>query len=389
MKILVINAGSSSLRYGLIEMPKKQTILRGHVDAIGLKRCRLVLEIDGEIKEQKKIVNDHVEAVVLALDSLKKNKLIKTFNEIKVVGHRVVHGGEFYKEPVEIDSTVIKNIKRLSELAPLHNPPNLAGILTCKKILPHTEQFAVFDTAFHQTIPREAFMYGIPYEFYVKYHIRKYGFHGISHKYLSYQAGKLLGKRNAKMITCHLGNGSSITAIKDGKSVDTTMGFTPMDGLMMGTRSGDLDPDIPLYLIKKKHYTATDIETILNRKSGLLGISKETSDIRELKELSDKGDDKAGLALDMLAYKIALYIGSYHAILGGAECIVFSGGIGENAWFVRENVFNHLKGLDLKYDKTKNKNNEIIISTDDSKIKLYVIPTDEELEIAKEVYTLI
>jgi len=389
MNILVINSGSSSLKYRLIEMPKQRTLIKGHIDSIGQDRCVFKFNINGKKHERKILVKDHLEAVMIALKSLKKERVIKSYNEIAAVGHRVVHGGEYYKEPTIIDDKVIENIKKLSELAPLHNPPNLSGILACQKILPHTKQVAVFDTAFHQTIPDYAFMYGIPYEFYSKYGIRKYGFHGTSHKYLSQQAAKILGREQNKTITCHLGNGSSITAIKNGKSIDTTMGFTPLDGLMMGTRPGMMDPEIPIFLMKKKHYTLEQIEEILNNHSGILGITNSTKDMRDIWVMVKKGDEKAELVLEMLAYKISFYIGGYTMSLNGLDCVVFSGGIGENAWYVRERVLKKLTYLGIKFDKEYNKKNEVIISTDDSKVKVLVIPTNEELEIAKEVQQLI
>ncbi len=389
MKILVLNSGSSSLKYRLIEMPAQKTLMKGHVDAIGQEKCTIKFQVGSKKTELKKPIKDHLEAVLYALDSLKKEKIITSYNEISAIGHRVVHGGEFYKQAVLVDDTVIKNIKSLSELAPLHNPPNLAGIMACKKALPHTIQVAVFDTAFHQTIPKHAFIYGIPMEFYKSYGIRKYGFHGISHKYLSEQAAKIIGKKQPATITCHLGNGSSITAIKNGKSVDTTMGFTPLDGLMMGTRPGMMDPEIPLYLLKKGHYTIDELEEILNKKSGILGITKNTCDVRDVWERYNKGDSKAKLVIDMLSYKILFYIGGYMSILGKLDSLVFSGGIGENAWYIRERVLDSLTQYGLKYDKEKNKKNEVIISTPDSKIQVLIIPTNEELEIAKESMSIL
>lgn len=354
-----------------------------------MDRCELSIETSNSKKAKRIHIKDHIEAVVKAIESLKTNGTIRSYNEIYAIGHRVVHGGEYYKHAVKIDRLVIDNIKKLSELAPLHNPHNLAGILACKKILPHTIQVAVFDTAFHQTIPKYAFLYGAPYEFYQKYGIRKYGFHGISHQYASEQASKLMGKKNFEMISCHLGNGSSITAIKDGKSIDTTMGFTPMDGLLMGTRSGGMDPNIPLYLLKNKYYSLEELEYILNNKSGLLGISREASDVRDLRKMILKGDKNAKLALEMLSYKISFYIGAYSTILGALDCLVFTGGIGENAYYIREKVLDSLKLLGVKYDKKKNEGNEVIISTEESKVKVFIIPANEELAIANEVYRLL
>lgn len=365
--------------------------MSGHVDAIGKDWCKIKLWYNGNFEEEKADIPDHLEAVVRALESLKKKQVIESYTEIKAVGHRVVHGGEKYRQPTIIDEKVIEKIKELSELAPLHNPPNLEGILACRKILPHTPQIAVFDTAFHQTIPKHAFLYGIPYEFYVKYKIRKYGFHGISHKYISKQAAKLLHKKEEKceMISCHLGNGSSITAIRDGKSVDTTMGFTPLDGILMGTRSGGMDPNIPLYLLKKKHYTVHEMEQVLNNRSGLIGITGK-SDLREVRKMQLEGNEKAKLALKMLAYRISFYIGAYSTIIRDKlDCIVFTGGIGENAWYVREDILDSLRSIGIRYDKEKNKNNEIEVSTPESSAKVFIIPTNEEVEIAGEAYSII
>jgi len=275
-------------------------------------------------------------------------------------------------------------------LAPLHNPPNLAGILACRKMLPKTPQVAVFDTAFHQTMPPEAYLYGLPYNLYEKYKIRKYGFHGTSHKYVSEQAIKLLGKRESRIITCHLGNGASLTAIKNGKSIDTTMGFTPMDGLVMGTRVGEMDSDIPLYLIKDKGFKLNEVEDILNKKSGLLGISGLTQDVRDLRKASLKGNKRAKLALSLFAFRIAFFIGGYIALLGGLDALVFSAGIGEHAWHVRRDICRYLSSFGVELDEKLNKKNvAVIVSKPSSKVKVYVIPTNEELQIARETQELI
>lgn len=390
MKILVLNSGSSSLKYKLFDMNTEQALISGHVDGIGLDRCLVKIKVGDNEEEKKELVKDHVDAVMLAFKSLKQKKIIKNYNEIDALGHRVVHGGEKYSKPTLIDEKVIKEIERLFDLAPLHNPPNLAGILACRKMLPKTPQVAVFDTAFHQTMPPEAYLYGLPYNLYEKYKIRKYGFHGTSHKYVSEQAIKLLGKRESRIITCHLGNGASLTAIKNGKSIDTTMGFTPMDGLVMGTRVGEMDSDIPLYLIKDKGFKLSEVEDILNKKSGLLGISGLTQDVRDLRKASLKGNKRAKLALSLFAFRIAFFIGGYIALLGGLDALVFSAGIGEHAWHVRRDICRYLSSFGVELDEKLNKKNvAVIVSKPSSKVKVYVIPTNEELQIARETQELI
>jgi len=384
MKILVLNSGSSSLKYKLFSMHNEKPLLSGHVDGIGLDRCSAKIITSDKAEERKAPVKDHVDAVMLALKSLREKKVIRDYTEINAVGHRVVHGGEHYSEPVLIDDKVIRTIRELFDLAPLHNPHNLAGILACKKMLPRTPQVAVFDTAFHQTLLPEAYLYALPYELYEKHRIRRYGFHGTSHKYVSEQATKLLGKKESKIITCHLGNGASITAVKNNKSVDTSMGFTPLEGLIMGTRTGSIDPAIPLYLARHKSYKINDLDDLFNKKSGLLGISGLTRDVRDLHRASLKGDRRARLALRMFARRAAFYIGGYIALLGGLDALVFTAGIGEGAWFIRRDICRYLEPLGIIIDDKLNKKNQIIISKPNSKIKVYVIPTDEELQIARE-----
>jgi len=389
MKILVLNSGSSSLKYKLFDMDSEKPLIAGHVDGIGLDRCVVKVTVERETDEQKTRVKDHVDAVMIALKSLKQKNILKDFNEINAIGHRVVHGGEHYSEPTKIDKKVIDTIKDLFELAPLHNPPNLAGILACRKMLPKIPQVAVFDTAFHQSLPEEAYLYGLPYELYRKKKIRKYGFHGTSHKYVAHRAMQILGKKNSKIITCHLGNGASIAAVLNGKSIDTTMGFTPLEGLIMGTRTGSMDPAIPLFLINNKIFKAAELENFFNKKSGLIGISELTSDVRDLRKASLKGNKKAKLALNMFAYRIAFYIGGYTALLGGLDALVFTAGIGEGAWFIRRDVCQYLEGLGIKINKKLNKKNELIISKPTSKTKVYVIRTNEELQIARETLELV
>jgi len=401
MKILVLNSGSSSLKYKFIDMLDERVIFSGHVDGIDLQRCLVKFDFKekkgnktiNRHEEQHQTVHDHVDAVLLALKSLRSHNIINDYSEINAVGHRVVHGGEHHSKPTLIDDHVVKGIRELCELAPLHNPDNLAGIMACRKMLPKTPQVAVFDTAFHQTMAPENFLYGLPLEFYKKYKIRKYGFHGPSHKYVSEQAAKLLGvkrksgaakENDVRIITCHLGNGASITAIKGGKSVVTSMGFTPLEGLVMGTRSGSIDPAVPLYLCQYKGYSARGIDSILNKKSGLFGLSGATPDVRDLYKMAVRGHKRAKLALDIFVNRVAFYIGGYAALLNGVDAIIFTGGIGEHAWFLRKPICSYLSHLGIRIDDKANKRSDIIISSALSKIKVFVIPTNEELEIARE-----
>lgn len=378
MKILVLNSGSSSLKYKLFD--GDNAISKGHVDGIGLDTCKFISVVNGKEIEQEIKVKDHVYAVQAAIDSI---RTMCPIEEIKAIGHRVVHGGEKYKNAVKINEDVIKTIDVLSELAPLHNPPNLQGIKACQRILPHIPQVAVFDTAFHQTIPKQAFLYGVPMKWYKKYGVRKYGFHGTSHKYVMEQAKKVLKKRRVNLITCHLGNGASIAAIKNNKSVDTTMGFTPLQGLIMGTRSGDIDPAIIAFIAQKEKIEADDVVHILNKESGLLGVDGY-SDVRTIHEKAVKGDKKCQLGLMMYAYRIVEYVGAYFAVLGKVDAIVFTAGVGVGAYYLRDMIAKQLTGLGVKIDIFDNKQSKTIVSTPDSKVKMLVIPTNEELMIAKE-----
>ncbi|MBU1198477.1 MAG: acetate kinase [Nanoarchaeota archaeon] len=384
MKILVLNSGSSSLKYKLFDMNSEKELISGHVDGIGLDRCVIKIKYAKGVDEEKVLVKDHVDAVMLALKSLKDKKIIRDYSEINAIGHRVVHGGENYSDPVIIDSKVIHTIKELFDLAPLHNPPNLAGILACRKMLPKISQVAVFDTAFHQSLPKEAYLYGLPYELYEKFKIRKYGFHGTSHKYVAKQAINLLGIKNSRIITCHLGNGCSLAAVLNGKSIETSMGLTPLEGLIMGTRAGSLDPAIPVFLIKDKGFKPDEVDKLMNKNSGLLGISGLTSDLRDLHKANLKGNKKADLALQMFAHRTAFYIGGYMAILGGLDALVFTAGIGEGAWHMRRRICNYLESLGIELDLKLNRKGGVLISKPDSKVKVYVIPTNEELQIARE-----
>jgi len=393
MKILVLNSGSSSLKYKLFDMHEEKPLLSGEIDGIGLDRCVFRIEYyeDGKEKkdQEKLLVNDHVDAVMLALKSLKQKKVIKEYSEITGTGHRVVHGGEHYSKPILIDRKVINTIRDMYDMAPLHNPHNLAGILACRKMLSQTPQVAVFDTAFHQTLAPQAYLYALPYELYKKHKIRRYGFHGTSHKYVSEQAIKLLGKKESRIITCHLGNGASLAAVKNNESVDTSMGFTPLEGLIMGTRTGSIDPAIPIYLIRDKGMKPGQVDNLLNKESGLMGVSGITRDVRDLHKAALKGNKRAELALQMFARRAAFYIGGYIALLGGLDALVFTAGIGEGAWFVRRDICKYFEHLGIKIDVEANKKDNTIISKPSSKIKVFVIPTNEELQIARETKDLV
>jgi len=378
MNILVLNAGSSSLKFKLIKMPQEIEIVKGEVSSIGEKNS--LLKINGAIIKKQYL--KHKEAIKKVLNLLSNY-------QIDAIGHRVVHGGEKFNSATKISPSIIKIIDEFKKLAPLHNPINLQGIKACQKLKPGIKQYAVFDTAFHQTIPKKAFLYAIPLKFYKEYKIRKYGFHGTSHKYVMLKASKLLKRTKPNLITIHLGNGSSITAIKKGLSIDTSMGFTPLEGLMMGTRSGNLDPGIIPFLEKETHYTTEEVESILNKKSGLLGIDG-CSDMKIIHEKAMKGKCKTcELAIEMLVYDIVKYIGSYLLITSPLDAIVFTGGMGEHAYYIRKKVIDYLKPLGIKVNQTANKRNKELISTSDSSVKIFMIKTDEELMIAKEIYDLI
>jgi acetate kinase len=375
MNVLVINSGSSSIKFQLINMQDESILTKGMVDGIGLETCKV--KINGT--EAPCAVKNHEEGIQKILPEISKFK-------IDAVGHRVVHGGEKYKESTIITPDVEKTIEELSILAPLHNPPNLEGIRACKKLLPNIAQVAVFDTAFHSTIPEEAFLYGIPYEYYEKYKIRKYGFHGTSHRYIMLQTKKILGKKSINIISCHLGNGSSVTAIQKNKSIDCSLGFTPTGGIIMGTRSGSIDPSIASFIEKKEGLSPDQVDVLLNKKSGFVGITG-SSDMRTIHENAKKGDKRCKLLIKMLAYDIAFFVGAYKEIVGNIDAITFTGGIGENAYYVRELALKPL--LDVKLDPKKNKKNEQLISAKNSKVKVFVIPTNEELMIARDTLGLV
>lgn len=400
MKILIINAGSSSLKYQLIDMDNENVLAKGNAERIGIKDSLLTHEVMGKEKFKiSKNFNDHTEAikeVIKTLISADKG-VITDMSEIGAVGHRVVHGGERFKESVLIDDEVMDAIRANIDLAPLHNPANIMGIEACMKIMPGVRMSAVFDTAFHQTMPREAFLYAIPYESYLKHGIRRYGFHGTSHKYVSLRAAQILNRpiEELKIVTCHLGNGSSIAAVKHGKSIDTSMGFTPLDGLPMGTRSGSIDPAIVSYLMEKEDLTIDETSEYLNKQSGVLGISGVSSDFRDLADAAADNVERAKLALEVFNYQVKKYIGEYAAAMGGIDCVVFTAGIGENTPAIREESCQGLEFLGIKVDPVKNNSKEIqtskegIVSTDDTPVKVLVVPTNEELMIARETINLL
>lgn len=396
MKILVINAGSSSLKARLYEAKKElKEIAQSHIDGIGEAKCRFTYKsADKNVGQNEKIPN-HAVGVKFILDLLLKFKAITDLKEINAVGHRVVHGGEKYQKSVKIDSNVIKQIEKFSNLAPLHNPINLAAIKACQKLLPKAKQVAVFDTAFHQTMPEKAYLYGLPYKLYQKDQIRRYGFHGTNHKYVIERTHKLLKIKKSKIVSCHLGNGSSITAAIDGKSIDTSMGFTPLEGIMMGTRSGTIDPAITFHLQNNLKMKPKDVDHLLNHESGLLGISEISSDMRDIYEKSQKGDEKARLAIEMLAYQIAKYCGAYSAAMQGLDAIIFTGGLGEKAFYVREKVLSYLEFLGFTIDKTKNASVKKSgfdfeeISPKRSRKKVFVIEANEAVQIGKETLSVL
>ncbi|WP_062552369.1 acetate kinase [Peptoniphilus phoceensis] len=396
MKILVINCGSSSLKYQLIDMETEDVMAKGLVERIGIEGSRIKHETIG--KEKKTIetpMQDHKRALELVMESLTNEEYgaIKSLDEIDAVGHRVVHGGEDFAKSVIIDDKVLKGIEDNVEIAPLHNPPNIMGIKACQRLLPDVKQVAVFDTAFHQTMPEESYIYALPYEYYEKYKIRRFGFHGTSHKYITNKAAEMLGKdvNEVNLITCHLGNGSSICAVENGKSIDTSMGFTPLEGLAMGTRCGDLDPAILPFIMDKENLSTEEINTLINKKSGVLGISGVSSDFRDIEEARDKGNKRAKLALDIFEKRVRGYIGSYMTELDHVDAIVFTAGVGENSIEMRESIVAGLKSLGIKLDPERNnvRGEDKLISSDDSAIKVFVIPTNEELMIARDTKELV
>lgn len=395
MKIFVVNCGSSSIKYQLIDMKDESVIAKGLVERIGIEGSVLTHTPAGKDKVRlESTIPDHVDGIKKVLAALvdPNHGVIKSMDEIDAVGHRVVHGGEIFNESVVITDEVLKQIEDLSDMAPLHQPANVSGIRACQKLMPNTPQVAVFDTAFHQTMPPVAYMFGVKYEEYKDYGIRKYGFHGTSHKYVSGVAAQLLGKdiKDTKIITCHLGNGSSITAVDGGKSVDTSMGFTPLDGVLMGTRTGSIDPAVVPVLMQKKGLDAAGVDKYMNKECGVLGVSGVSSDFRDLEDAAAKGNERAQLALDMFCYQVKRYVGAYAAAMGGVDAIVFTAGVGENDIHTRQQVCAGLEFLGVKLDADRNnvRGKVTEISAADSKVKVFLIPTNEELAIAQDTLRL-
>ncbi len=396
MKVLVLNSGSSSIKYQLFNMEEESVLARGIVERIGIEDSFLEQEnIEGEEILWQEDVPDHSRGISLVIDALQDEEkgVLKDMDEINALGHRVVHGGEKFADSVLITSEVVKKIEEVSDLAPLHNPPNLAGIKECQKLMPDKPQVGVFDTAFHQTMPEEAYIYALPYEYYQKYGVRRYGFHGTSHKFVSQRAAELMGKNleELKIITCHLGNGASVAAVDRGRSVDTSMGLTPLEGLVMGTRCGDIDPAIVPFLQKKEGLKPEEVDSIMNKESGLLGISGISNDSRDVSEAAQQGNKRARLAEKVFNYRVKKYIGAYAAALGGADAIVFTAGIGENDGAIRAAILKNLEFLGFKLDESKNntRGQEIEISTPESRVKVFVIPTNEELVIARDTAKIV
>ena len=397
MNILVINCGSSSLKFQLIDAVTEKLIAKGLCERIGIEGSQLVYQPAGQDKIKTVTpMEDHTQAIKLVLEALtdKENGVVKDLSEIGAVGHRIVHGGEKFAASTLINEEVIAAITECNELAPLHNPANLIGIAACEELMPDTPMVAVFDTAFHQTMPQEAYLYGIPYEYYEKYRIRRYGFHGTSHSYVSKKAAEVLGQQyeDLKLIVCHLGNGASVSAVQNGKCIDTSMGLTPLEGLIMGTRSGDIDPAIIEFLAHKEEKSIDEIMTILNKRSGVLGLSDNfSSDFRDLEDAYLEGQEVSVRTMEAFAYRVAKYIGAYVAAMNGVDGICFTAGLGENSPLVRDLICKRLGYLGITLDEEQNgkRGEDLVITTPDSKTKVLVIPTNEELAIARETYAIV
>ncbi|MBF8436779.1 acetate kinase [Halanaerobiaceae bacterium Z-7014] len=390
MKILVLNSGSSSIKYQLFNMENENVLAKGIVERIGIDDSFLEHEVNGDEIVIKEDIPNHSKGISLVIDALLDDNhgVLASMDEINAVGHRVVHGGEKFADSVKITDEVVEQMEDVSDLAPLHNPPNIAGIKVCQELMPEKPQVGVFDTAFHQSMPAEAYTYALPYEYYEKYGVRRYGFHGTSHRFVAKRAAKLIDKdfNDSKIITCHLGNGASVAAVKNGKSIDTSMGLTPLEGLVMGTRCGDIDPAIVPFLQEKEDLSSKEIDNIMNKKSGLLGISGISNDSRDIQEAAADGNERAQLAGDVFNYRVKKYIGAYTAAMGGVDAIVFTAGIGENAIEIREGILDGLEYLGFELDKEANdsRGKEIEISKAGSDTRVFVIPTNEELVIARD-----
>lgn len=396
MRILVINAGSSSLKYQLIDMDDEGVIAKGNCDRIGVGGHICHKTCDGRVLDEDCSFPTHTEAFQKLVETLVHGDaaVIKDISEISAIGHRIVQGAELFSESTIVTDEVIDKIESISDLAPLHNPAHVLALRACKKVFGDIPQVVVFDTAFHQTMPPRAYMYGIPYEYYEKYHVRKYGFHGTSHRYVTGELARLIGRdiKDLKIISCHLGNGSSICCVNGGKSVDTSMGFTPLDGLIMGTRSGSVDASVVTFLAEKEKISAKEMSDLLNKKSGYLGISGISSDNRDITAACEQGHERAKLVLDIQRYQIKKYIGAYTAVMNGLDAVIFTGGIGENAWDLRETVCSDMDFFGIKIDKEKNKaqNGKLAnISAPDARVQCWIVPTNEELLIARDTLALI
>lgn len=397
MKVLVINAGSSSLKYQLIDMETMNVLAKGLCERIGIEGSKLTHKnlVKGIEKEFEKPMKDHSDAISMVINALTCPEcgVIASMSEIGAVGHRVVHGSEIFADSCIIDKKVKAALRECSPLAPLHNPANIIGIEACEKLMPGVKQVAVFDTAFHQTMPKKAFMYALPYEYYTKHKIRKYGFHGTSHRFVSQEAAKMLGKpiEDLKIITCHLGNGSSVSAVDGGKCVDTSMGFTPLDGVVMGTRTGSMDPAVVTFIMEQEGMSAKEVDTLMNKKSGVFGVSGVSSDFRDLTKAAEEGNDRAALAIDMFTYSVKKLIGAYAAAMGGVDAVVFTAGVGENDATSRAAIVDGLGFLGIKIDAEANKvrGKAVDVSAADATVKTLVIPTNEELMIALDTQKLV
>lgn len=390
MKILSVNAGSSSLKFQMYEMPEEKVLISGVFERIGIENSFYTIKLNGEKIKKEAVLNNHTDAVKILTNELLENNIVSDLSEIKAIGHRMVHGGEKYASSVLLTEDVITAVEELSDLAPLHNPANLVGVRAFKEVIPSAVAVGVFDTAFHQTMEEENFLYPVPYEWYKEYGVRKYGFHGTSHKYVSEKMASILGKEETKIITCHIGNGGSLAAVKNGKCIDTSMGFTPNAGIIMGSRSGDIDASLIPFVMKKTGMNISEIDNALNKKSGLLGISGISSDSRDIEDGIKSGNDRCKLAQEMYVNKIVKYIAEYYVELGGADAIVFTAGVGENSITTRKQIIDKLACLGIKLDEQRNnvRSEVALISTDDSSVKVYVIPTDEEVMIARDTYKL-
>lgn len=391
MKVLSVNAGSSSLKFSLFDMANNNVLTSGVFERIGIEGSTFTIKFNGEKIVQEVELNNHVDAVNILIDKLISLDIIKSLEEINGIGHRVAHGKDYFDKSTIINDSVLEKLRELKDMAPLHNPANLLGIEAFEKVLPNIAQVAVFDTAYHQSMNEVSYLYPVPYAWYREYGLRKYGFHGTSHKYIAREAKKILGRDNYKLISCHIGNGGSICAIKDGKCVDTSMGFTPLAGIMMGTRSGDVDPSIIPYIMEKEGKNASEVIEDLNKKSGLYGMSEFSNDMRDILTRCNEGDHRALVAKEKYVRRIVDYIAQYYVLLGGVDMIALTAGVGENNKVIRKEILDKLECLGVKISDEANEivGEEIKLSTKDSKILVYVIPTDEELMIAKDTYNLI